>query len=379
MVLSKNEKVFLIYFFPLFGLKLLDITSESFILMMVGFICFLFSLNHIYNSQYGKKVFNIFTILLLYSAILVITSGKQAIFFTVLMLILMFRVNMNRIVYKYLFVYGAIFLLFFMLYSYLKGSAEITTRYVNGNWVEMIKRNNLLFVSYMAILCLFLLVHRKNICGLHLMSITILNYIMFVFVGSRTGLIVSLFLSFLLVSFKYNNVRKNFFVKWLCVLSPLYCMLFCIYTGVFYNKHSWLLILDMILQGRICQNSLFMHRYMILPFGQRIVEGSDVGGAFLNLDCAYIDFLLCEGLIFSIMWIIVSILVIKYFYDRSRMVEVSIIVIYAFYGVTETFLPNCFLNVSLFLYGEWLYKKLNVRQEFRTIHLIKHKGPPKYS
>ena len=37
------------------------------------------------------------------------------------------------------------------------------------------------------------------------------------------------------------------------------------------------------------------------------------------------------------------------------MVEVSIVVVYAFYGGSETLLPNCFMNISLFLYGEYIY------------------------
>ena len=50
---------------------------------------------------------------------------------------------------------------------------------------------------------------------------------------------------------------------------------------------------------------------------------------------------------------------IKYMYNNNRMVEVAILVMYAIYGISETFLLNCFLNMSLFLYGEYLYIQFN--------------------
>lgn len=374
-MLSVNEKAFLAYFIPLLGLKLMDITAENVALKLVGIACFIYSLSHIIECNYGKKVFNVLAVLLCYSSLLVVTCGKQAMFFSTVMIILMYRINLNRKIYSILFKSGVFFLLIYVCHSYISGSAESTTRYLNGEWVEMNKRSNMLYVSYTAVLCLYLLVNRNNVTYVKLLFIILGSILMFFFVGSRTGLLVSLFLVLMLFGFKFDLIRRNIIIKWLCILSPLYSFLFCVYTGLFYEKHLWLLILDKIQQGRIYQNSLFMHDYQILPFGQHLMEkyGENSNGEYLNLDCGYLDLLLCEGFVFAFLWVTITIILIKHYYEKKKMVEVSILVMYAFYEITENFLPNCFLNPSLFLYGEYLYSKLKVTPEFHRIYLVKFK------
>lgn len=365
MFLSKSEKAFLFFFIPLFGLKFIDVTSDNILLKLFGVACFLFALWHILDMNYGKKVFNTLATLLVYSAILVLTCGKQAAFFTVVMLVLMFKVNMDRNVYPILLKVGVFFLLLGVLYT-LTHEAQATTRYVNGEWVEMAKRSNIIYVNYLAVVSLLCLVYRQYMSVFKIIAVVVVGYYMYLFSGSRSGFVLVSFWALMLLIFRIRWVRDNYIVKYLCILSPLFCMLFCIYTGWAYEKHAWLTILDMLLQGRVSQNSIFLHDYNILPFGQRIVEGSEIGGVFLNLDCAYLDMLICEGLIFAILWTVTTIAVIKYYYQKGKMIEVSLLVMYAFYGITETFLPNCFLNISLFLYGEYLYKVLKIPPKIRS-------------
>lgn len=68
-----------------------------------------------------------------------------------------------------------------------------------------------------------------------------------------------------------------------------------------YDEYSFLKILDMMLQGRIAQNNAYLDRYDIKLFGQHIYEGAE-NGDFWNLDCAYLDMLICEGLIFAVIY-----------------------------------------------------------------------------
>ena len=92
-MLSVNEKAFLAYFIPLLGLKLMDITAENVALKLVGVACFIYSLSHIIECNYGKKVFIVLAVLLCYSSLLVVTCGKQEMFFSTVMIILMYRIN----------------------------------------------------------------------------------------------------------------------------------------------------------------------------------------------------------------------------------------------------------------------------------------------
>jgi hypothetical protein len=126
---------------------------------------------------------------------------------------------------------------------------------------------------------------------------------------------------------------------------------------MFPNK-DYIQVLDLMLQGRISQQYAYWNRYDITFWGQHIYEGTGTG-EFWNLDNAYMDMIIQEGILFTFLWTISTMIVISYFYKRHRITEVAILVMYVVYGISETFLPNCFLNISLFLYGEVLYDKLD--------------------
>lgn len=350
--ITKREFIFLVFFLPLYALKLLDITSGNNLLTVVAIGCFMIFACYMLQESYTRRQIIFFSILLIYSAILIFTCGKQGAFFSIFMILAMKGIDMDRKVYKICFVVGVIVLL---LACYINRNGVETTRYmVNGEWESMIKRSNILYVSYTTVVCFFLLKHKKTLTLKHIIGIAISGFLMFRYVGSRSGFIITLLLIIMLFFIKKTNVRNSRLIRYTCVLSPLICMAFSIFSGLYYGQYAFLNIIDMILQGRIFQNYIYMNRYDITFFGQHIYEGTDKG-EFWNLDNAYLDMLLCEGLVFAILWIITTAKTINYMYKNNRMVEVVIIVIYAAYGISETFLPNCFLNVSLFLYGEAFY------------------------
>lgn len=354
MHLTKAEWAFCIYFLPLFALKLLDITSENWLLKGVGVLCVLGFFMCTLNMKYNAKLFRNFLLLLLYALILVFTTRKQGIFFSVVMLIGLNGIYAERRIYRICLFLGIFFLLVACWMNF-KGSE--VTRFVNGEWVAMIKRSNLLFVSFTAVLCLYLYIYKEQLTKKRLFFLALPCYLMYVYVGSRTGLLAVLFLLILIVFLRNQAIHDCLVIKYLCVLFPLVCLLFCIYSGLLYNDSPFLNLLDMMLQGRINQNSAYLERYDITLFGQPIYESTDVNDYWV-LDCAYMDMLLCSGLLFTILWILLNMCTIHFFYKRNQMVEVAVLMMYALYGITETFLPNCFLNMSFFLFAQYLYRSV---------------------
>ena len=96
-----------------------------------------------------------------------------------------------------------------------------------------------------------------------------------------------------------------------------------------------------------------MNTYSIKLFGRHIFEDFSPDN-YWCLDCAYLDMLLCYGAIFSLIWIVLTKNVLKWLYRENRYIEVATVVAYSVYGISETFLPNGFLNVSIFLYAEYI-------------------------
>lgn len=353
MKVNKRERAFLLFFLPLFTLKMLNTTAENSLQMILGIGCFLMFITHIFHEKYDYRVLKLLAVLLVYTAILVFTCGKQGPFFSIVMVLAMKGIDMDRKIYKICYLFGVLSL---AIACYLNRNGVETMRFVNGEWVSMIKRSNILYVCFTALACLYMLKFRKGLTYKQIVGIFVASYFMFVYVGSRTGFISMIFLIVMILLLKNKYIKRMFLFKYGCLFSPLICMLFSVFSGLKYGKFEIFTVLDMMLQGRIAQNNAYLNRYDIKLFGQHIYEGSNTGD-FWNLDSAYLDMLICEGLIFALLWIVVSFAVIKYMYNRNRMIEVAILVMYAIYGISETFLPNCFLNMSLFLYGEYLYSK----------------------
>lgn len=160
MRLSINEIGFLAFFLPLLAIKLLNITAESRLLMMAGAICFVFFILFVAQKRrYSKNFARLFALLLVYSVILVFTCEKQGFLFSVAMLILMKDVDMNRNVYKISFIVGLIFL---FIACYLSRHGGEVIRFINGEWRTIMKRSNILYVSFTAVTCLYLLIKKKQ-------------------------------------------------------------------------------------------------------------------------------------------------------------------------------------------------------------------------
>ena len=114
-----------------------------------------------------------------------------------------------------------------------------------------------------------------------------------------------------------------------------------------------LYVVNSMLQGRLELGRRYLNTYSIKLFGQHIFEDFSPDN-FWCLDCAYLDMLLCYGAIFSLIWIVLTKNVLNWLYRENRYIEVATVVAYSVYGISETFLPNGFLNVSIFLYAEYI-------------------------
>ncbi len=355
MPLAKSEKNFLLFFLPLFATKLLNITSDNIILKAVAVFCFgMFAVNF-YRQKISVPLLNIFVCLMACSALLLVTSGKQGILFSVVTVIAMRGTNLTLPVLKKIFTVGVVFLL---ISCYLERNGELYLRYVNGEWVYIMKRSNILFVSYFAVLNIYLLLKSGKLIWVDYALIAATSVAMCWYSGSRTGYVIVFVLFLQIFLLKNDLIRSNRFVRMGVVSVPLLCMLFSYLAVVFYGKFDWVVIFDMMTQGRIIQGVLFLSRYGLSVIGQHVEEDFSADN-YACLDSAYMDMLIVEGVVFSAFWIFATMKTIQYMYDRKRMLEVAILSSYSFFGITETFLINCFLNISILFYAECFYSKFS--------------------
>ena len=152
---------FLVYFLPLFSIKMLgkDITDNiGMIITVLAVLC------SIVNFRKLKNPHNMLWLwggLLGLGLVTIITTGKFSIFFSIYTLFLLGQVkkeNLSRI-YKLLLITG-IGLLAFTLIRYY-GNDIVQRRFMNGVYVQITKRSNFIYVAYFAVVNLCLLYKKK--------------------------------------------------------------------------------------------------------------------------------------------------------------------------------------------------------------------------
>lgn len=362
MKFSKGDLFFLAYFLPIFFLKTINKVADDFLLIVITLFCLAVFTILFVIKRLNKGMFCLFALLVLYASLLMLTCGKQGAFLSVVTVIALKDVSSYKKIYKICFWVGFVALLIFM---YRERTSYTTIRYMNGAWIEMTKRTNILYISFIAVVALFML-QKSKINWINICIITILGYAMYLYTGSRTGLLSFTVLLFVFILTKVKTICKLKIFKWGCIFSPAVCILIAIFSNYFYGKIPILNVLDAYMQGRLIQGKKYFDTYSLKLFGQRIFESTDTSNYWI-LDCAYLDMLICYGVLFAFLWTISSIAVIRWLYLKERYTEVAIMVMYAVYGISETFLPNCFLNVSIFLYAEWIYSKFQTEEKNKFI------------
>lgn len=356
-MVKKYDFFFLLYFLPLFFLKLLTFDASSNLFKIIAVTCFgAFALQVLLGKKYNKEEIKTWLFLGGFLSILVFTCGKEGALFSAIAIISMRKTHIerNRSILFWVGILGV------LLCFYLTSDTREAIRYVNGEWVSMTKRSNIAYISFFAVANLYLMAYKKysfKVIGV----ICLLSYCAYKYTGCRTGMICSAVLLLLLFLYRYKWFQKSKVVKFFACATPIVCYMGSVIMVLLYNSGNTVAILaNYMLQGRLKWGSAFMSTYTPKLLGQKLAEDFSLSN-FMVLDCAYLDMYLCYGILFSILWIVSTTYVIRWLYRKNDFVGVSIIIAYSVFGMAETFLPNCFLNPSLLLYGECLLEKLNIQ------------------
>jgi len=359
MKIKNNDLLFLLYYIPLFFVKLLTFDRSTNILKVVAICSFtVFVLRLIAEKTYSKKEMLVWLSAGLFLSLLVITCGKEGALFSLIAIICMRKTNINKNM-SILFYIGIIGV---ALCMYMTRDTRYTIRYVGGAWVSMIKRSNIAFISFFAVINIYLITYRKLNCK-KIIVISLLSYAIYKYTGCRSGIICVMILLIMLIGYRWSWFRKSRMIKSLVIMMPFICFVISVYLVYLYDHGNRIAVLiNNSLQGRLRQGSLFFTRYTPRLFGQKLAENFSTNNYFV-LDSTYLDMFLCYGILFTAMWIILSCAVLKWLYKKGNYIGIAILVSYSVFGITETFLPNCFLNPSLLLYGKYILEKLDISDD----------------
>ena len=74
--------------------------------------------------------------------------------------------------YKICFWVGAVF---FIVACYLNKDGAEAVRFMNGEWLNINKRSNILYVAFTALVSLYLLIYRDKLNNMRILGVAIVN------------------------------------------------------------------------------------------------------------------------------------------------------------------------------------------------------------
>lgn len=203
-------------------------------------------------------------------------------------------------------------------------------------------------------LCLYILV-RKKISFLELIFFGGIAYLIYVYAGSRTSFISSLFMLFLIYILQYIRYIKMAILKIVIIYSYVIFTLFSMFSGLFFGDYEVLNIWNSFSSGRVYDSYRLFQEIGISLFPRDI---GDVINSLNNpIDNFYNYTLASSGIIFMVFINIATIYLFKLMYHYRLYKEMIILFFVGIYAVSEKGLLDVSLNILIIYYAFLMHKE----------------------
>lgn len=359
--LKKTDVKYYLFFIILEFGEAINKGSDNKIFLAFSLVGFLFLIYKLINSKYEfRELFIIITLGVL-GILIFYQTNKAGGFLSVLALIGLKGVDIKKLMKLCFWIRLSAFLLLFSLSSFdiientmithLRGEASVI-RYSMG-----FSHPNQFHLSFIILLLLFMYIYYEKLNLIHLFLLGIVNISVYARSYSRTSTIIGFFAIAIMIWFKSNHLPrlKNAF----CFAMVPFGFLISIIPAVFYNNIPNLRTIDRLMQWRITFSKYYLDTYSIRLFGNNLNFDPIV------LDSGYVELILNYGLIFTTFYVVANMVIIYRYVKMKKYRELLLIISLSIYGITESFIPNLFSNVSLIFLGELIFEKYKIE---RALH-----------
>ena len=341
--------------------KVMGLDNKKFIFILLTFFALIHLIIKILNDKYNIRQFMMIVLLILLGGIIFLYSKKPTVLISIVAIVFAKNISFDKLI-KLVFnvrLIGFILVVSACLTgaidnikSYrLLDNGEILTRYSLG-----FSHPNTAYLNFFILVLLYLYIYFDKVRWVNYMVIIIISQIMYTITGSRTGYIIAVLSMFITCILKHKKLRNNKIIKIMIQITPIICALVSILGGILYDSSNILFkTMDNLLSGRIQLSNRFLNTYSIKPFGQVIIEGGDINGSYLRIDNGYVALLLGYGFFIFILYIVFQTLILKKYIREFKYKEILLIIIFSIYGITEVYIYNAFINISLLFMSDLLY------------------------
>lgn len=363
-IFKKSNLFYFIFLNLMIFFKTLGLDGNNKIFIFVSLCSSLFLIMHLFYYKISAKQFFIISIISIICIIITFKSGKITILMSGIIILFTRKIDFDKLI-KTIFATKIIGVTMVVL-LWICGIVSTNEFYRINNNGELIKRYtlgfihpNVAFLNFYLLVLMYLYIRFEKLNLKDYIGILTITLLIYRLTDSRTGVISVLIAIILAFVLRYKLLIKFKFIKNIIVLIPLICGIGSVFLCKIYSNNNYLLnSINNILTGRLELGNRFLSIYNIKLLGQKVIEGSSLNGSYLRIDNGYIKLILSYGIVIFIIYIILQIKILKkYTFRTYEYKKVLLIVSFSIYGLTEVYIYNAFINISLLFLSELLYKK----------------------
>ncbi|OCN05585.1 hypothetical protein A4S06_08445 [Erysipelotrichaceae bacterium MTC7] len=213
---------------------------------------------------------------------------------------------------------------------------------------------------------LFLVLYKDRFENKDLLLMALINLLQFYFTKSRTSFaVICLLIVFVFIIRKTKKMQILINFGNLTYLSSLILFLISyVFPKWVYGSVGQLPLIkaiDSLLQYRITYSHIFLYRFQVSLFGQKIVNYWNNKYAFL--DSGYLNLLLANGLVAVILFFVGLFKTIKYLVSKKQIYVLLSIFMIGLYAVTENILSTFFYNFTFIYFSAAIYNNVYTQEE----------------
>ncbi len=285
-----------------------------------------------------------------------------------------------KVIAKFTLKFSAVLLVFIIISSYFGIIPNFSKIQSDGR-----KRQYLgfLYALYPGTLifnitALYSYIKHKEIKLKNLLFLMGANYWIYLKTASRTNFYLSIIIILFIIIYKYKEkILRNRAFQYAQVLSFLISAVISISITILYSpKVEWMSLLNKFLGNRLLFGQTSVNKYGIRLLGQEIewigsglnTFGETSTEAYSWVDCLYVQMLQHYGLIFMILFMLVTFLAMRQLYKQGEIILLFVISLIAYRSMID--------DLSLFLYHNtfWIPLGTVLMHKFSSRGRVKSKG-----
>lgn len=222
------------------------------------------------------------------------------------------------------------------------------------------------------LIILYFVNYFEKMNQLHCLFILILSFIVYILTNGKTGLLVNIFISIIL--FIIKSLRNKVRAMKLIGAFIIGMTLLVIMGSILYNQFSLFHAISQLMSGRLQQAHFYYEKYGLTLFGTLIEElqGNYKFWHYM-LDCGHMRLLVNYGVLYFILFEFFNFsLLIKSILSGNCKLFVMISA-FILYGCSENYISFVFMNVSLLLFYDILFREGESIVELRTDNTLEQR------